>query len=96
MNKIISTSANIAISLFLLLYFIALISFSYFNMNTKGFNVVFELITIPLLLVICGMLVYNFLNWKKEKWRLNASHFFPLSILIICVLILIFASIYNI
>lgn len=96
MKKIISKSNNILISIFLLLYFIALISFSYFNINTNGLNVILELITIPLLLLLLGMLIYNIVYWNKDKFKLNSSHILPIIIIVTCFLILILSTIYNI
>jgi len=96
MNKQINSSVNIIVSGFLLLFFTTLAVLSYFKVDTSGINILLELITIPLLLIALTLLVYNFIYWNKENWRLSSSHVVPTTSLVACALILILATIFNV
>ena len=96
MTKQINPSVNIIVSGFLLLFFTTLVALSYFKVDTSGIAIIVELITIPLLLIALTLLVYNFIYWNKENWTFSSSHVVPTISLVVCALILILATVFNI
>jgi len=88
---------NLISSLVILFYFTSLIIISYYkySINTIG-SIVLEITTIPLLILTLVLYFYNFKKWYKENWKLISHPFLSIFILTLAILVMIFATIYNI
>lgn len=85
------------VSTLLLGYCLLLICLSYFQVEPDTFILaIFELITIPVLLLLCIFMVKITLDWKRNGFKLDMNDFLPLIPLVLAALSLIGATVLNI
>ncbi|ESU22805.1 hypothetical protein FLJC2902T_32440 [Flavobacterium limnosediminis JC2902] len=85
------------LSVLTLLYFSTLVFLSYKNIKLNNFlDAIFELITIPFILLTIVLLVINFKKWSLEKWSLGTKSFLSILFLISSITLMVFATIYDI
>src|SRR5690554_6344447 len=88
---------KIILSFVLLLYCILLVGMSHFDIRPGHFLLaLFELITIPVLILICFLIVKFFLDLRKQKFKSSTKGFLPILMLIVAVIILVLATVLDI
>lgn len=84
-------------SVFSLLYFTVVIYSSYNNIVFSNLlGAIFELITIPLLLVTLTLFVFSVKDWYAERFRIKSYNAFSSILLTITLVLVVFSTIYNI
>lgn len=87
----------IILSFLCLLYFSGLVYISYNHIILNNFlEAIFELFTIPFILLTITLFVVSLRNWHIEKWSFGSQYFKTLLILIATILLMIIATIYDI
>ncbi len=95
-HMIMKNRFKIILSLVLLLYCVLLVGMSHFDVRPNNFfQALFELITIPALLLICFLIVKYFLEWSKRKFKWSAKDALPIFILLGAVIILVLATVFE-
>ena len=80
-----------------LIYFLLLIFMSHGNIIPSNFfRAVFELVTIPLIVLILILLGISIKKLHSEKWAIKSRYFFSILILVATIVVLIGSTICNI
>ena len=87
---------NLFVSTSLLIYFTFLVCISYYSINTGRLEATLEMITLPLIVVLVAMIIYNIWKFYKQSWKLNSYDKLSLLILLVTVMLLSYATIQNI
>lgn len=83
-------------SIALLLYFALLIKISICQIHLNTFiEAVFELITIPSIILLVALLFVNLKGWHYEKWKIASKTFFSFFLNILSIALLVIATIYD-
>ena len=84
------------ISIYLLLFFGFLVYSSYFNLHIGRLDIILEMITIPSILALLALVIFNFSKLYMQHWVLTTYATLSTFILILSVLLLVLATIKNV
>jgi hypothetical protein len=88
---------KLILSAICLLYFTTLIYSSYNKLVFDNFfGAIFELITIPIIILTLIIYIIAIKDWFNKKFEIKSANFLTIIILTITIVMLVFASIYNI
>ncbi len=80
-----------------LLYFTTLIYSSYNKLVFDNFfEAIFELITIPIIILTLIIYIIAIKDWFNKKFEIRSANFLTIIILTITIVMLVFATIFNI
>ena len=78
------------------IYFLHLILLSYLEIDTQFTSFIRELFTIPFLLGGIVLIILSIKAFKSDKYLLNSYSFWAIIVMTLNILMLIFATIFNI
>jgi hypothetical protein len=88
---------NLILSTASLIYFASLIFISYKNIVLNDvLEAVFELSTIPFILLVPVLVIFSFKGWHADKWAVKSKSFLSVLILTATIFLVIVATVYNI
>jgi len=80
-------------SIFLLLYFCALLLLSYFRIDTSTIGFIVELLTIPSIIILIVLFIGSLVTVISKKGQVKSNYSISLVILIVTILMLITGTI---
>ena len=81
----------------ILIYFSVLVLISYANININTIiEAILELMTIPMILLTIVLLFMNTKRWIDDKFSIKSNSVLPILFLFFSIIIMIFASIFNV